>query len=151
MKDESLSTQYIIDVSLLEPDMFIFVDETGADHPDTLCKYCYSLHGKPIRSQKLIFRGERLSTLGAMSTSGVLDCKVVRGKVDADVFYDFIHTSLLPKLVPFNGINTNSVVILDICAIHHVEEITAAIERVGALVLHLIHQTLCQLRNYFQK
>ena len=29
--DESLRTQFIIDVSLLEPDTFIFVDETGAD------------------------------------------------------------------------------------------------------------------------
>ena len=29
--DESLKTQFIIDVSLLEPDMFIFVDEIGAD------------------------------------------------------------------------------------------------------------------------
>ena len=136
-RDESLRTQYIIDVSLLEPDMFIFIDETGADRRDTLRKYGYSLRGKPIRSQKLIFRGERLSTLGAMSTSGVLDCKVVRGKVDADDFYDFIHTSLLPKLMRFNGINPNSVVILDNCAIHHVEEITAAIESVGALVLYL--------------
>ena len=97
------------------------------------------IRGKPIRSQKLIFRGERLSTLGAMSTSGVLDCKVVRGtcKVDADVSYDFIHTSLLPKLMPFNGINPNSVVILDNCAIHQVEEITAAIDNVGAFVLYL--------------
>ena len=135
--DESLRTQFVIDVSLLEPDMFIFVDETGADCRDTLCKYGYSLRGKPIRSQKLIFRGERLSTLAAMSTSGVLDCKVVRGKVDADVFYDFIHTSLLPKLMPFNGINPNSVVILDNCAIHHVEGIAAAIESVGALLLYL--------------
>ena len=52
-RDESLRTQYIIDVSLLEPAMFIFVDETGADCRDTLCKYGYSLRGKPIRSQKL--------------------------------------------------------------------------------------------------
>ena len=65
--------------------MFIFVDKTGADR--LTCD-------KPIRSQKLIFRGERLST------SGVLD-----------VFYDFIHTSLLHKLMPFNGINPNSVVL----------------------------------------
>ena len=135
--DESLRAQFIIDVSLLEPDMFIFVDETGADRRDTLRKYGYSLRGKPVRSQKLTFRGERLSTLGAMSTSGVLDCKVVRGKVDADIFYNFIHTSILPKLMPFNGINPNSVVILDNCAIHHVEEIAAAIESVGALELYL--------------
>ena len=39
-----------------------------------------------------------------MSTSGVLDCKVVRGKVDADVSYDFIRTSLLPKLMPLTPI-----------------------------------------------
>ena len=45
--DESLRAQFIIDVSLLEPDMFIFVDETGADRRDTLRKYGYSLHGKP--------------------------------------------------------------------------------------------------------
>ena len=74
-----------------------------------------------------------------MSTSGVLDCKVVRGKVDADVFYDFIHAHIttIPKLMPFNGINPNSVVILDNCAIHHAEEIAAAIESVGALMLYL--------------
>ena len=62
-RDESLRTQYIIDVSLLEPDMFIFVDETGADRRDTLCKYGYSLRGKPFTSQKFIFMGERLPTL----------------------------------------------------------------------------------------
>ena len=39
-----------------------------------------------------------------MSTSGVLDCKVVRGKVDADVSYDFIRTSLLPKFMPLTPI-----------------------------------------------
>ena len=43
-RDESLKTQYIIDVSLLEPTMFIFVDETGADCRDTLRKYGYSLY-----------------------------------------------------------------------------------------------------------
>ena len=32
---------------------------------------------------------------------------------------------------------SNSVVVLDNCAIHHVEEIVAAIESVGALVLYL--------------
>ena len=77
--------------------LFIFVGETGADCWDTLHKCAYSLCGKPVRSKKLIFRGEHLSTLGAMSTSGVLDSEVVRSAVDADDFYDFIHSSLLPN------------------------------------------------------
>jgi len=41
-----MRTQYIIDVSLLEPDMFIFVDGTGADRRDTLRKYGYSLNNQ---------------------------------------------------------------------------------------------------------
>ena len=77
--------------------LFIFVGETGADCWDTLHKCAYSLCGKPVRSKKLFSRGEHLSTLGAMSTSGVLDSEVVRSAVDADDFYDFIHSSLLPN------------------------------------------------------
>ena len=87
-RDECPRTQFI-DMSLLELDMLIFVDETGVDCQDT----SYSLHGKPLRSCTNAHvqgggggGGECLSTLGTMSTSGVLDCKVVRGKVDADVF-----------------------------------------------------------------
>ena len=77
--------------------LFIFVGKTGANCWDTLHKCAYSLRGKPVGSKKLIFRGGHLSTLGAMSTSGVLDSEVVRSTVDADDFYDFIHTSLLPN------------------------------------------------------
>ena len=40
-------------------------------------------------------------------------------------------------LQPFNGINPNSVVVLDNCSIHHVEEVVALIQSVGALVLYL--------------
>ena len=56
-RDESLRTQYIIDVSLLEPDMFIFVDETGANHRDTLRKYGYSLYMANLSVHKSSFSG----------------------------------------------------------------------------------------------
>ena len=72
-----------------------------------------------------------------MSTAGVLDCKVVTGKVDGDVFYDFIESCLLPNLMPFNGVNPHSIVVMDNVSIHHVDGIVSMIEGVEALVLFL--------------
>jgi len=88
-------------VSLLEPDTFISVDERGADRRDTLRKYGYSLHGKPVRSQKLTFRGERLSTLGVMSTRGVLDSEIPtsQGFFEGDMFMESQFRS--PSWTPF--------------------------------------------------
>ena len=39
--------------------------------------------------------------------------------------------------MPYNGINPHSVVVLDNCSIHHLAEVIASIEDVGALVLFL--------------
>ena len=36
--------------------------------------------------------------------------------------------------MPFNGVNSHSIVVLDNCSIHHVEGIAPMIEEVGALV-----------------
>ena len=41
------------------------------------------------------------------------------------MFYNFVCTELLPKLMPFNGSNCNSVIILDIinCSVRNVPEL----------------------------
>ena len=49
----------------------------------------------------------------------------------------FVQSSLLPQLMPFNGTNHNSVVILDNCSIHHLQDILDLIHSVGALVVFL--------------
>ena len=72
-----------------------------------------------------------------MSTSGVLDCQVVQGTVDGNVFYDFVQSRVLPHLMPFNGINPHSVLVLDNASIHHVDGIVRMVESVGGLVLFL--------------
>ena len=48
--------------------------------------------------------------------------------------FDFVQKYLLPQLMPFNGVSPHSIVILDNCSIHHVDEITSIIEEVGVLV-----------------
>ena len=85
------------DVSVYNPEMYVFVDETGSDRRDAMRRFGYSLRGKPAKSQKLFVRA-----IGAICSEGVLDCKVVEGSVTADVFQDYIDQCLLPKLMPFS-------------------------------------------------
>ena len=117
--------------------MFIFVDESGADRRDALRKYAYSWKGSPAKSCKLLVRGEHITAIALMSCNGILDCKIVHGSVNGEIFYNFVQSNILPHLMPFNGTNPHSVVVLDNAAIHHIDGIKTMIEEVGALVLFL--------------
>lgn len=40
----------------------------------------------------------------------------------------------MPNLMPFDGHNPRSIVIMDNCSIHHIDEVTELIQQTGALV-----------------
>ena len=82
-------------------------------------------------------RGEHISVIAAMGVEGVLCMKMVRGSVTGDIFLSFIEKELLPTLMTFNGVNPNSVVIMDNCSVHHVSGVANVIEEMGALVHYL--------------
>ena len=84
-------------------------------------------------SHKLLVRGERISAIVFMSMNGMLDCKTVKYTVNGDTFYEFMQTTMLPHLMPFDGINPHSVLVMDNCSIHHVEGIVEMVHEVGAL------------------
>ena len=136
-RDEFLRQQYISEVSIYNSEMLIFLDETGADRRNALQRYGYSMRGKPIVSHQLLVRGDHLSGIAFISMNGLLDVKVVRGATNSDVFYSFVEEHLLPYLLPFDGINPHSVVIMDNCSIHHVSGIVQMIEEVG-LIVHFL-------------
>ena len=136
-RDDFLRAQFAHEVSVYNPEMFIFLDETGSDRRATIRRYGYSLRGKPLVSEKLLVRGKRVSAIAIMSVNGMLDCKTVIGSVNGEVFYDFVQSALLPHLMPFNDVNPNSVVVLDNCSIHHITKIVQMIEELGTLVLFL--------------
>ena len=81
--------------------------------------------------------GRETSAVGVTSAEGILECHIVSGNVNADSFEEFVERSLLPHLMPFNGINPHSIVVLDNCSIHHVDHIVNLIEGLGVLVLFL--------------
>ena len=72
-----------------------------------------------------------------MSIRGIEALHISSSSVDGDVFYDIVNTSLLKKLMPFNGENPNCVLILDNCSVHHVDEVHQAFRDCGVLYHYL--------------
>lgn len=117
--------------------MLIFVDETGSDRRSALRRYGYSLKGKPATTDTLLVRGRRYSAIAAMALDGIVDVHITSGGVNGDVFCEFIEKNLLPQLLPFNGSNGRSVVVMDNASIHHTERATSLIEEIGAIPIFL--------------
>ena len=72
-----------------------------------------------------------------MSMYGMFDLKVVSENVDGDIYSNFVEKVLLPHLMPFDGKNPHSVVILDNCIVHYCPQAVQLIQEVGAIVYFL--------------
>ena len=136
-RDEELRSIFAAEMCIYKPEMFIFFDETGCDRRNALRRYTYSWRGKPAKCHKLLVRGQHISAIAFINMHGIMDCKMFQGAVNGDVFFDFVQDSLLPHLMPFNGVNPQSVIVMDNAAIQHVDGIVDLINEVGALVLFL--------------
>lgn len=90
-------------MSLFNVDMMIFIDESGCDRRDAIRRHGYGLRGMPVKSQKLLVRGQRFSVIAAMTVNHILDLKIVRGNTNGETFLEFINTILLPHLMIFSG------------------------------------------------
>ncbi len=69
-----------------------------------------------------------------MCIDGMLDVYTTDGSVDGEKFCTFVERNLLPQLLPFDGTNPRSVVIMDNASIHHVDDAVKLIEDSGALI-----------------
>ena len=78
-RDELTRATYAVEVALYNPDMFIFLDETGSDGRNALRKYGYSLQGIPAASHKLLIRGEHLSTIACGGYTRVSNSEIICG------------------------------------------------------------------------
>lgn len=122
-RSDELRARFMADVSLFYPQILVWVDETGSDRRSSIRSYGYSLRGVCACNQQLRIAGKRINAIGIMSRAGVEDVYITEENVDGDVFEDFVRTTLLPLLMPFNGVNSHSVVIMDNASIHHMEKI----------------------------
>ena len=137
-RSDALRSRFMADISIYDPQMLVWLDETGCDRRNTLRKYGYSLRGIPVCDHRLLVRGRRYSAIPVMSLDGIHDVYVTEGTVNGEKFADFVRNCLLPVLKPFNYMNSHSVVIMDNASIHHVQDVVDLIERqAGAKVCFL--------------
>ena len=129
-RSDTLRAEFMATISMYDPSMLVWLDESGHDRRHTIRKQAYSFRGMPLNDHRILARGVRYSAIPIMSLEGgIHDVYITQGTVDGDKFVDFITEYLLPILMPFNYINPRSVVIMDNASIHHVEEVTDLIER----------------------
>ena len=155
-RSDDLRAQYI---SVFSPEMLVWVDETGSDRQNAIRSYGYSLRGMHAQSYQFRVGGCRISAVGIMTTEGIEDAYLTENNVDGEAFEHFVRTSLLPILMPFNGVNCHSVVSMDNASIHHMEQITDMIHGVGALVrwlspyspdLNPVEEVFSQVKSYLK-
>ena len=56
---------------MYDPSMLIWLDETGCDGRNTICKYGYSIRGMPLSDHRLLVQGVRYSAIPIMSMEGI--------------------------------------------------------------------------------
>ena len=136
-RDEEQRARFMAEVSVYDPSMLLWIDESGCDRRHSMRKRAYAIRGKPPRDHRILSRGIRYSAVPVMSLEGVHVC-LLEGSVNGEKFEEFIRSCLLPILQPFNGVNAHSVVIMDNASIHHVDCVTDLIEnQAGARLLFL--------------
>ena len=133
-RNEQLRLSFVSDCEIYTPEMLVFVDETGSDNRDSMRKFGYALRGQRATSRRILCRGKRVNSVAAMDINGVVCVDSTTDSMNADAFCDFLECSLLPQLLPFNGTNPRSVVLLDNASIHRVSHVISLIQSIGALV-----------------
>ena len=68
---------------------------------------------------------------------GILDVEMTPKSVNGEMFCDFVRGTLIPNMLPFDGLNPTSIVVMDNCSIHHVAEVKSMLDDAGILLIYL--------------
>ena len=136
-RNDALRGAFIAQCCLLNPNMLVWVDETGTDRRDNIRRYGYALRGTRAVSHRILSRGKRINVMAAMSTSGIIATNMTSSTVSGDTFFDFLSGTLIPNMLPFDGLNERSVLVLDNCSVHHIEAVATLLQQAGIVTLFL--------------
>ena len=136
-RSQEARIRFMAEVSGYSPDMLIWVDETGSDRRNSIRSYGYALRGMRPVCHHLSVGGRRVSAIPVMTTRGIEDVFTTTDRVNGDVFERFVCECILPIILPFDGNNPRSVLVMDNASIHHLERIEEIITGVGAKILFL--------------
>ena len=78
-----------------------------------------------------------MNAIAALSVQGIIALEIEAGTVNGLKFFDFLRGTLIPNMMPFDGQNPTSILVMDNCAIHHVREVVELASKAGILLLFL--------------
>ena len=81
-QSELLRAEFMAQISVYNPEMIIWVDESGCDRRNSARKYGYSLRGMPVSDHRIMCRGKRYSAIPVMSMEGIHDVYLAEGSVN---------------------------------------------------------------------
>ena len=136
-RNDALCGAFMAHCSLFSRDKFVWVDETGADARDHIRRYGYAIRGMRPVTHRFVKRGTRVNAIGGFSQDGTTALEVTSGSVNGVTFFDFVRGALIPVMMPFDGVNPRSILVMDNCTIHHVNEVEAILRQAGIVVLFL--------------
>ena len=126
-----------IQIEMMDPSFFLWLDKTGCDRRDSLRRKTYGLRGLPPVGVMLNLARKRFSAIAAMSINGIEDVTIYEETVNSEVFSSYIEQTILSLLQPFNGSNPQSILIMDNASIHHINEVITLIHQNGSLMWFL--------------
>lgn len=113
-------------------EFYVWLDETGSNRKDHFRKFGYQLRGLTPVYHRDTNKGTRVSSIVAMNSEGLLGYELLIGTTNGDTFFDFVRGTLIPNMQPFPAMN--SILIMDNCSIHHVQQVKDLMTSVGILV-----------------
>ena len=127
---QKLRIEYWEQVSQIEPENLVFLDEMGVLLGLTRT-HARSPQGTRVYDLKPFYRGAKVTVIGAISLKQVLAVMTLNGSMDSNAFEVFIKHFLVPQL--WSG----AVVVMDNLPAHQIAEIKPLIAAVGASILNL--------------
>ena len=75
--------------------------------------------------------------ISAVALKGVIALEMGGGTYNGDRLLEFLAGTLIPEMLPFDGSNARSVLVLDNCSIHHVASIKDLLQTAGIVTMFL--------------
>lgn len=88
-RSDSLRAKFMSEISMYDPSMLVWTDESWCDRRNSTRKFGYSLRGIRPVDHRILVRGVRYSAIPVVSLEGVHDVYLLEGTVNGERFENF--------------------------------------------------------------
>lgn len=129
-RDEEARAAWREAVAQLDPEQFVFVDESGT-HTSLTRLYGWAPHDRRATGSVPRNHGKNTTLVAALAPEGLREPWLIEGAMTTETFEWYIRNELVPRLRP------GQVVVLDNLSAHKAASIRQAIESQGCALLFL--------------